>query len=121
MMKISLRKNLDAIRSDTLLRLDTLMRARRDAVCTPNADVHAMKLAEARRLNGPTPLLDREAVTLGRPVTAIAQMVIAKAKATAEAVAAIEAQRQTAQAAIRSATTPAAIEAVLDNMELPNG
>lgn len=121
-MDISVRKDLGALRGDALLRVDrSIWRARQRL--DVNADIHAAKLAEARLLtsvgasNRPTPLLTRESEAAGTSLAALAEAVIAKAAAAADRVADLEVIRQSAQAEIRAAATPAAIDAIASKVE----
>ncbi|MCX5581313.1 hypothetical protein [Kaistia terrae] len=88
---------------------------------SPVAILRSRKLAEAKRVlagEGGAPLLTAEAFDQTFDVASLAATVVAKAATEAEVIAAIEAQRQRAQAAIRSAPNPAAIDAVLLELEL---
>jgi len=122
-MKIRLTKNLEPIRNDALGRINDAVNARTyDQVASPVAMLRARKLAEAKRVlagDGGAPMLTAEAAAKAVAVLDLAATVIAKAAAEAETLAAIEARRQAAQAAIRSAPHPAAIEAALE--EFLNG
>lgn len=121
-MDISVAKDLGALRGEALLRVDRAMRRARERVDL-NADVHAAKLAEARMLtsvgasNRPTPLLAREAAATKTSLTALAETVIVRAAKAADRIADLEVTRQAAQAAIRRAATPAAIDAVASDIE----
>lgn len=121
-MEISITKDLGAIRGEALLRIDqsfARIRARLDA----NADVHAAKLGEARMLlsvgasNRPTPMLVLEAEATRSSLIALAEAVIAKAAIAADRIARLEIGRQAAQAAIRTAATPAAITTIVSEIE----
>ena len=118
-MKIRLTKNLDPLRASALARLDEMAGERLYSLtASPVAILRARKLAEAKRLlagEGGAPLLAAEAGALGIDAAALATTVIAKAAAEADGLAAIEARRQAAQAAIRTAPHPAAIDAALED------
>jgi hypothetical protein len=122
-LKIRLTKNLEPLRASALARLDEVMSDRLYAITSsPVAILRARKLAEAKRVlagEGGAPLLTAEAFDQTFDVASLAATVVAKAATEAEVIAAIEAQRQRAQAAIRSAPNPAAIDAVLLELELP--
>lgn len=110
-MKLSVTKDLDALRAEALHRIDAAARRKRNDVAGQNADVHAMKLAEARAyLAGGSagPLLAAEGAG-GEAM--LARQIVDKADQTASLLAKIEVDRQSCQKAIRTATTPAAIEA----------
>lgn len=121
-MDISVTKDLGALRGEALLRVDRSLRRLRDRL-DANADIHAAKLAEARLIlstsggNQPTPLLTREAGASAARLHALAETVIARAAETADRIADLEVNRQAAQAAIRSAVTPAAIDAIASEIE----
>ena len=122
-MKIRLTKNLEPLRASALARLDEVISKRLYSLAgSPIATLRALKLAEAKRVlagEGPAQMLSAEAAALGLELVGLAQTVVAKAFANTPALAEIEACRQSAQAAIRSAPHPAAIDAVLFELELP--
>lgn len=122
-MKFRLTKNLEPLRASALARLDEVFGEQlQPMTSSPVAILRARKLAEAKRVlagEGGAPMLTAEAAAFGLEVVALASAVVAKAAAEAETLAEIEARRQTAQAAIRSAPNPAAIDAVLLELELP--
>jgi hypothetical protein len=122
-LKIRLTKNLEPLRASALARLDEVFGEQlRPMTSSPVAILRARKLAEAKRVlagEGGAPMLTAEAAAFGLEVVALASVVVAKAAAEAETLAEIEARRQAAQAAIRIAPNPAAIDAVLLELELP--
>lgn len=121
-MKIRLTKNLEPLRASALARLDEAMNARvHHLVASPVALLRARKLAEAKRVlagEGGAPLLTAEAFDLMFDLSKLASVVIAKAAAETEVLAALEAKRQAVQEAIRKAPNPAAIEAALSTADL---
>lgn len=122
-MKIRLTKDLEPLRVLALGRLNDVIGERIYArTGSPVAIVRARKAAEAERWRagcGAGPLLHAEAVASGQPVASLVDGILAKAAEEMQGLAQIEARRQAAQAAIRSAPHPAAIEAVLE--EILNG
>lgn len=121
-MKIRLTKNLGPLRASALARLDDAMNQRiQHLVASPLALLRARKLAEAKCIlagEGGAPLLTAEAFDSMFDLPSLAASVISKAAAETEVLAALEAKRQAAQAAIRSAPNPAAIEAALATADL---
>lgn len=119
-MKLSIAKDLGALRAEGLLRLDRAMKLARNRLLDLNSDVHAVKRAEALAIAaGATegvPLLAAEAAATGRPLGAVAQDVLAKSAAALPAIAALEADRQRRQALIRAAATPAEIGAAIEGL-----
>lgn len=122
-MRIRLTKNLEPLRASALARLDEIMGERLYALtASPVALLRARKAAEAELFLsvGPAgPLLRAEAEAAGLAVVDLVDAVLVKATEAAEAMAVIEIRRQSAQAAIRSAPNPAAIDAVIE--EILNG
>lgn len=117
-MKLQIAKNLDTLRADALLRLNqTADGMLFDLAASPVAIVRARKAAEAEHWaagGGAGPLLRAEAGEAGIDVASLVDAVLVKAANAAEAIAALEARRQTAQAAIRAATHPAAVAAAFE-------
>ncbi|MFI5409149.1 hypothetical protein [Kaistia sp. UC242_56] len=123
-MKIRLTKNLEPLRASALARLDALV-AEKIADETPPA-IAALRSAKAQEamlllVSGGdadlTPLLEAESASLGVSLLDLAKEVLAKvAEANSDRIE-IEVKRQRAQAAIRIAPTPAAIDAALLELE----
>jgi len=122
-LKIRLTKNLEPLRASALVRLDEIIGDQlHPMTASPIAMLRARKLAEAKRVlagEGGAPMLTDEAAAKGVAVLDLAATVITKAAAETALLAQIEARRQVAQATIRSAPHPAAIEAALE--EILNG
>lgn len=125
-MKIRLTKNLEPLRASALARLDALV-AEKIAGESPPA-IAALRSAKAQEAMlllvsggdaGFSPLLEAESAALGIPLLDLAKEVLAKVAEASAGRIDIEARRQHAQAAIRSAPNPAAIDAVLLELELP--
>lgn len=116
-MRITLTRDLDQLRAAAIARIDQAA-AQARAVLLPDpalAEVHRRKAEAARefvRVVGPVPaLLAAEIGITGADADAVADVILAKAEALDRALAMIEARRMRAKAAVRAATTPAAIEA----------
>jgi hypothetical protein len=122
-LRIRLTKNLEPLRASALARLDQIIGERLYALtASPVAILRTRKAAEAElflAVGSVGPLLRVEAEVEGIPVADLVDTVLDKATAAGEAMAAIEIRRQAAQAAIRSAQNPAAIEVALE--EILNG
>ena len=122
-MKIRLSKDLLPLRSLALDRLDAVVGDSLYAqTASPVAALRLRKLAEAEAWRGggaAGPLLQVEAESSAQTVDQLVQSILAKASEQAHALAQIETRRQRAQAAIRTAPHPAAIEAALE--EFLNG
>jgi len=122
-MKIRLTKDLEPLRALALGRLNVVIGERISArTGSPVAILRARKAAEAehwRAGGGAGPLLQAEAIASGQTVASLVDRILAKAAEEMQGLAQIEACRQAAQAAIRSAPHPAAIEAAL--VEFLNG
>lgn len=122
-MRIRLTKNLEPLRVSALARLDEIMGEQLyELTASPVALLRARKAAEAERWavgGGAGPLLQAEAAAADMPIASLVDAVLVKAADAAEAMGAIEIRRQAAQAAIRAAPNPAAIDAVLE--EILNG
>lgn len=125
-MKIRLKKNLEPLRASALARLDALV-AEKIADETPSA-IAALRSAKAQEAMlvmisggdaGFAPLLEAESSALGVPLLDLAKQVLAKVAEVNTDRIEVEVQRQRAQAAIRIAPTPAAIDAALE--EFLNG
>jgi CHASE3 domain sensor protein len=123
-LKIRLKKNLEPLRASALARLDALV-AEKIADETPSA-IAALRSAKAHEamlvvISGGdadlAPLLQAESNALGVPLLDLAKEVLAKvAEANTDRIE-IEVKRQRAQASIRIAPTPAAIDAALLELE----
>ena len=106
--------DIEDLRANALRTLDLEMHGRRQAILGPNADVRAMKLAEAVAIGSRTgPLLAAEADTGKTTAAAIARDVIARAAETSGRLVSLEVERQAKQAVIRAAGTPDEIESAL--------
>lgn len=115
MTRIVLRKDIEAIRAAALGEIDGAFRRRRNALGL-NADIHAAKLAEARAWQGfagEAPILAAEAAAKGIDLSELVDQVIERAADQHQTLAELEVERQGAQAAIRAAATPGAIDAVV--------
>ncbi|MBP0439425.1 hypothetical protein [Tianweitania sediminis] len=115
-MRIELSKNMANVRLAALLRLEAGFASRHYAVLGgPIHEVHALKAEEARRVldGGTSPLLAPEASARGLSEVDLAQAVLDKAQVQAERLAQVEVDRQQAQEALKAASTPAAVAAVL--------
>lgn len=117
-MRIRLTKNLEPLRASALAHLDEIIGERLYSLtASPVALVRARKAAEAEHWaagGGAGPLLRAEAGEAGIDVASLVDAVLIKAANATEAIAALEARRQTAQAAIRAATHPAAVAAAFE-------
>lgn len=122
-MKIRLSKNLESFQFGALAHVDEFVGQQLYVMTSsPVAVLRSRKLAEAKRVlagEGGATMLTAEAAAKGVAVAVLASVVIAKAAAEVETLAAIELRRQRAQAAIRSASHPAAIETAVE--EFLNG
>ncbi|MBP0438412.1 hypothetical protein [Tianweitania sediminis] len=115
-MRIELAKNMTNVRLAALLRLEAGFATRHYAVLGGAIhEVHALKADEARRVldGGTSPLLAPEASARGISEADLAHAVLDKAQVQAEQLAQVEIDRQRAQADLKIAATPAAVEAVL--------
>jgi hypothetical protein len=117
-LRIRLTKNLEPLRASALTRLNSSIGERLyDLTAAPVAMLRARKLADARAYFaglGEAPLLTAEAFDRMIDVATMAGNIMIKAEEEAVMIAKIEGIRQRAQAAIRSAPTPAAIETALE-------
>jgi hypothetical protein len=122
-MRFRLTKDLAALRAEALLRLDQAADGLLlELVGSPIAQIRARKAAEAERwASGGDigPLLRTEAESAGLSVASLVEAVLAKADIATEVIGAIERRRQLTQAAIRAASTPAAISTAVE--EFSNG
>lgn len=115
MNQISLTKDMQAMRKAARTALNDIFARRLNAILGPMAAVHTRKAAEAQRvLEGATSiLLAPEARARGLEEVVLAQSVIERAERQAQQLAALEIERQDAQAAIAAATNPIELRAVL--------
>ncbi|QEN86866.1 hypothetical protein FZC33_11245 [Labrys sp. KNU-23] len=83
------------------------------------SDLYRRKVDEARDViagKGPGPLICAEADARGDFVDFIAETILAKSAANAEALAEVEQQRLAAKSLVRAAAAPAALETVLSDL-----
>lgn len=126
-MKITVSKNLDAIKEAAIQQLDGIFY--RNLPKDIKANLYAAKEAEARRLiltEDPIiegvdpeiyPFIAGEAALKGVSAHELARDILAKAHKSRADFAAVELRRQEMQERIRSAYSPAGIEAVLKEAE----
>lgn len=117
MTVVTLRRYMAAERARGRAAVDAVFLPHLAALTTPASAVRTLKAAEAGRLvTGAittSPLLVAEAEQRGLSERDFAALVIAKAGEAAAEIAAIEAARQAAQAAIDAAPSPIAIDAII--------
>jgi hypothetical protein len=120
MTVVTLRRDMAAERARGRAALDAVFLPRIAALMSPAASVRSLKAAEAGRLLAgaiaTSPLLAAEAKQRGLAESDLAAVVLAKAGEAAAEIAAIETQRQAAQAAIDAAASPLAINAIIERI-----
>jgi malonyl CoA-acyl carrier protein transacylase len=117
MTTIKLTRDMVAERASGREAIDSIFLSRIGALLAPANAIRALKMAEASRIltGHSSALIKAEADQRGISETELAQIVVARGQAALVAVAEIEARRQSAQAEVDAALTPAAIQAIIQS------
>lgn len=104
--------DMDAVKAEALGQVDEVFRSKRNQIRGANADIHDAKYRESTS-SGDRPLLRKEAEVKGLDVEELAKEVWNRGQETIFRLSELESRRQTAQAKIRAATSPAEVSKIL--------